>query len=716
MKKFVSMLLCCTLLVSTVANAVPVRAYESYVHGLLASRAGDIERAISDYKKVIALDDKSSAVYRELTLLYWQSGSHEEAMKAASRYAELNNDSVYTQLFLGSFYIMANETELAKSAWEKALKMDPVNESAILYLAAYHGVSEPEKAIEYWKKYITLQPESAEGYYQMGLVQEKLNNYALARGSFNKALALNAEFGDVYLSLAQLDERDKDITAASEKYEKYLQLDPENYNVLLYLGGLYFRAKRFEDAQRIFERAELKQPNDNNIQFWLGVTAENRKDWAGAIKHFEKLRVKEETPLLLARLSYYYSALKDYKKSVACLERAIKLDPANANTYYLTGLSYMDLKKFSRAEKSFKASIRLRADYAEVHFYLGVLYDERGKFDKAEAEIKKAIALDPKYASALNYLGYTYADRNIKLQESEIFIKMALETDPTNAAYQDSLGWLLFRKGDFDAAEEVLLKASASLEDATILEHLGDVQAKLGKNSLAWEAYGRASSKKPGNKKLAKKIKQLETLVLPATIQRKLLKRAISNVSQIASLRANFVITGQMSDNNYRFVGLLQYARPDNLRADLLGSFMAPQVIIIEKASMMEVFPRALHSSLAAQGKDALGMLSKFFNASLIRKFDTDSTVSARKGGSITYTLDGEQLVIDRANGSVIRYCGTNGVLLSFGKIKWEAGLYLPHRVDILLPQEKISSQIEFKNYHLNETLPLNTFSTDNLQ
>lgn len=706
----------CVIFVSPLAQAVPVRAYESYVHGLLASREGDVERAIADYTRVLALDEKSPSVYRELALLYWQAGKHEEAMEAAARFASLSNDSVYTQLFLGSFYLMGNEPELARAAWEKALKMDPANESAILYLAAYHGVSEPEKAIEYWKRYIRLQPDSAEGYYQMGLVQEKLAHADLARAAFKKSLSLNPEFGDVYLAIAQLDEHDKDMSAAALNYEKYLTLDPDNNSVLLYLGGLYFRAKRYDDAERVFSRASLKQPNETNIQFWLGIIAENRKDWAAAIEHFERVRAKEETPILLARLSYYYSALKNYKKSVACLERAVMLDPANSNTYYLIGLAYMDLKKPAKAEKSFLSSIALRGDYSEVHFYLGVLYDQMGKFDKTEVELKKAIEIDPKYASAMNYLGYSYADRGLKLQEAQELIKRALAIDPNNAAYLDSMGWLLFRINDLPGAETVLEKAAAANGDATILDHLGDVKAKLGKNTDAWDAYRRSFEANPRDKKVAKKIKLMEKLVLPSTIQRKLLKRAISNLSQVSSLKTSFVATGSASDKNYRLVGVLQYSRPDRWRADILGMFLAPQIIVMHNAGSTEIFPKALQGSVAGSGIDVLDNVAGYFSAEIVKKFDTDSTLSRQSRGSIIYSLNGEQLIIDRENGAVSQYRGPSGLIVRFGKINWEEGLYLPHSINLSLPGEKIVSQIEIKSYRINPELPADTFSSDTLR
>jgi len=250
----------------------------------------------------------------------------------------------------------------------------------------------------------------------------------------------------------------------------------------------------------------------------------------------------------------------------------------------------------------------------------------------------------------------------------------------------------------------------------TIFEHLGDVESSLGKNSEAWEAYRSAWEKNPRDSKISRKLKRLESLLPPAAVQRKLLRRAIATVAQIASLKTNFVISGQLSDNNYRFMGLLQYARPENWRADIAGSFMAPQIVIVRRGADTTVFPRALQNSFASSGELILGDITGYFNATLMQKFDTDGAVSFQKGGSIIYTFNGEQLTIDRDNGFVREYAGPAGLRIRFDKQVWEEGLYLPRRIELSAPQEKISSEIELNNYHLNQELPENTFSTETLQ
>ena len=66
-------------------------------------------------------------------------------------------------------------------------------------------------------------------------------------------------------------------------------------------------------------------------------------------------------------------------------------------------------------------------------------------------EMKKAIALNPKNAQALNYLGYTYAESGQNLDEAESLIKRALTVEPEDGFYVDSLGWVYYQKGEYQA-------------------------------------------------------------------------------------------------------------------------------------------------------------------------------------------------------------------------------------------------------------------------
>src|SRR5258708_20545850 len=74
------------------------------------------------------------------------------------------------------------------------------------------------------------------------------------------------------------------------------------------------------------------------------------------------------------------------------------------------------------------------------------------------------------------------ADQNTKLDEAFGYIKRAVDIDPTNGAYLDSIGWAYFRLGKYEMAEESLIKASQKINtDPTVHDQLGDLYQKTGR-------------------------------------------------------------------------------------------------------------------------------------------------------------------------------------------------------------------------------------------
>ena len=85
------------------------------------------------------------------------------------------------------------------------------------------------------------------------------------------------------------------------------------------------------------------------------------------------------------------------------------------------------------------------------------------------------------------------ADRGERLDESIGYIKRALQVEPYNGAYLDSLGWAYFRQNKLDLAESHLRKAAEQrLRDSAVQDHFGDLLFKLGRYDEAVAAWQRA--------------------------------------------------------------------------------------------------------------------------------------------------------------------------------------------------------------------------------
>ena len=143
----------------------------------------------------------------------------------------------------------------------------------------------------------------------------------------------------------------------------------------------------------------------------------------------------------------------------------------------------------------------------DIRATLSMAYSAARKYDESEQELQKILDDDANDATANNDLGYQWADRGKNLPEAEKLIRKALEldkqqrsggtsvgvdADQDNAAYVDSLGWVLFRRGKLDDARTELERAVAlpgGADDPTVWDHLGDVYYKLELKAKAGDAW-----------------------------------------------------------------------------------------------------------------------------------------------------------------------------------------------------------------------------------
>ena len=144
----------------------------------------------------------------------------------------------------------------------------------------------------------------------------------------------------------------------------------------------------------------------------------------------------------------------------------------------------------------------------------GAMLEKQKQHDAAEAEFRKVRAGTPNSASALNYLGYMLADRNVKLGEAYDMIKKALDQEPGNGAYLDSLGWVLYRQGKLSEAEKYLKMAvEKTAKDPTVHDHLADVYFKQGKvkeASTHWQKSLQEWQLTPANEQDSQEIAKIQ--------------------------------------------------------------------------------------------------------------------------------------------------------------------------------------------------------------
>ena len=172
-------------------------------------------------------------------------------------------------------------------------------------------------------------------------------------------------------------------------------------------------------------------------------------------------------------------------------------------------------EKFVEAVQAYDQGIarieKLEKRHWSVLYARGIALERSKQWSRAEADFLKALEFEPEQPYVLNYLGYSWVDQGKHLEQAQEMIKKAVKLRPNDGYIVDSLGWVLYRLGDYEGAARELERAvELRPEDPVINDHLGDAYWKVGRRQEAPFQWRRALSLDPDPGLLAKIEAKLE--------------------------------------------------------------------------------------------------------------------------------------------------------------------------------------------------------------
>jgi tetratricopeptide (TPR) repeat protein len=423
-------------------------------------------------------------------------------------------DFIDVALNLGYLYTKKNVFSLAEKEFERVLELDPGNEKALFYLT-YISIStgKTDQALSYFRRLDdkNLLNQDTLQDYAINLFIEGQNPEPIIRRIENWEEASPALLGiAAYL--------EGNLNKAKEIFQQIYSDEPDNLAALaglvriaeaqrereeetrwrFMLAASYYRYGRYKKA--LEESLEVKRLDPSylenryllgDVQGYMGNTEEAIKEY----EYFE--RYSEEPGDVDIKLGIAYDQVGEHENAIASFLKATVLFPENDELYFYLGIEYRILKDYHHALEVFKRAVELNDQDARYYFQVGVSYERLGMIEQAIVNLDRSVQLDDSSAAVLNYLGYLLADEGKRLDEARGLIEKALFIDPENAAYLDSMGWVLYRLRDFDGAKEYLENAVQFMdvsdeENYVIYEHLGDVYYMTGQVQEAVEAWEEA--------------------------------------------------------------------------------------------------------------------------------------------------------------------------------------------------------------------------------
>lgn len=436
---------------------------------------------------------------------------------------------------------------------QRALGEDEVNYDALLlqgrlFLAQGHG----DKATADFERMTKLYARSAQAQFYLGLAQLMSGDVKKGISSFNQALAIDPNYADAAITLAELDIRRGDPASAVKLLTPLVRNLPKLAQAQLMLAEAYVSQGNLDEALAIYSRMEDQLPNNPQIRLMAGVVLARQKKMAEARKSFEKalelaphfpeaveqlvnLDVTEKrydeglaqakvelagdtngvaSQVLQARvhiarandtarksapdstapkLANVPAAREDVEAAEAELLRAIKLTPNVTAAYLMLSELYVATGKEQAALAQLN-ELAGKTNSIPVYMEIGNINDAMTNYPAARDAYEKVIAINPNFSPALNDLAYLYSARLGQLDKAYSLAQKAQQLVPDNAAMADTLGWILYQRGDYKNALPLLEQSAAKIgTDSEIQFHLAMTRYMVGQENAARDGLERAA-------------------------------------------------------------------------------------------------------------------------------------------------------------------------------------------------------------------------------
>jgi len=497
-----------------------VEAHARYAAAVIQEMNGETQLAEEGYYQAALQDPGDDTLTLAVSERFLRRQQTQRALEVMLRAAEQPDASGRVYARLGEIYVRLDKPAEAEAASRVAIRKAPGT------IAGYRNLvqlcmarQQPEAALKVLDEaarqtgvgadfLVTL----AEMYAGVGLKAAALKDEAnaAARGLLNRAAQTGAltpllrlKLADGYLLLG-------DAERAAEFYLEVLKRPPDlplvQERVRANLTSIYLRGSDHPRASEQLRAILRDDPTNPQAYYYLGRLALEDRQPAEAVEALSKA-------ILLSpdiESAYYYLAVAQMEvakpgEALATLEKARQRFAQSFAMEFYTALAYNRQKDYAQAVRHFIVAevIAKATDPGHLnegfYFQLGAACERNGDYAQAEKYFQQCLQLAPDFAEALNYLGYMWAERGEKLSAARELIERAVKAEPRNAAFLDSLAWVLFKLGQPGEALPHALRAVELSEqpDATLFDHLGDIYHALREPDKARAAWRQSLAVEP---------------------------------------------------------------------------------------------------------------------------------------------------------------------------------------------------------------------------
>lgn len=496
----------------------PKETEEAMNYSFLVARSGDLDEAIRVAERSDTLSGSLPDILLRLAQYYSAKQDLDKAISTLERYERIEGNDPDIAMRKFSLLYMKRDTAALLNESARLVREHPLStEYLIIRGNALEALEMPDSALVCYQQAEMLDPDD-------GKVKLTLANYYLERGD---SVAYDQKSREAILSENIMLEEKLDMMT------RYMQ------NII---SDTTADSRR---GARLFDGLLHQYPHEPKVLDLGAQYAATIGDYPRAQELMEYATdLEPENPDYWIRLAHFYFAADEYPKAVATCENALeKLAEAPRGLLLIYGTASSLAGNYDKARGIYQQLLEMEipgallTDDAQTMLQKAgkVSYDglmrvselfqmagdgsfKSGDIQSATKEYDVVLALNPESAIVLNNYAYYLALGGGDLDRAEELSRKAVEEQPENPTYLDTLAWILYLKEQYADALMIQEKAMENISpeaesSGEYWDHFGDIQYRCGQKDKAVESWKKALELDKDNKKIAEKVKNKRLMI-----------------------------------------------------------------------------------------------------------------------------------------------------------------------------------------------------------
>ena len=368
------------------------------------------------------------------------------------------------------------------------------------------------KAASILDQVVAANPNNAEAVLLMGEANLRTGNAQQVVASMLELKKKQPNLVAAQLLLAQAYQSLGRVDDAAAVFREQIKLSPGDPQPHLLLGLMLRQQNKIEEARQAFENAQRLAPAN-----LLAITQLIDLDIADGRFDAALQRAQAE----LERAPQWRTSWKERFMPPKASGTALKLPFSKRSNWtrifgrlQLLISTYVASNKLPQAINQVESLLSKSPDNLRALMVSASLYERINEFAKAQAAYEKLLSIKPDFPPVLNNLAYLYAERLGELDKAYDLAQRARALQPGDAAIADTLGWILYKRGDYKQALALLQESAQNLPNNPEIQfHLGMANYMMGRTEEAQTAFRQAVATAgdfPGREEAKRQLSLLE--------------------------------------------------------------------------------------------------------------------------------------------------------------------------------------------------------------